>query len=80
MANVVPFFEERPLRTAKQSDFVLFAAVLRSMEQAAHRTPEGLAAIARVTEQKSPAAVSIPGILRGHTPATSTDIEVKIWS
>src|SRR5690348_9390283 len=51
MANVVPFFEERPLRTAKQSDLVLFAAVLRSMEQAAHRTPEGLAAIARITEQ-----------------------------
>jgi hypothetical protein len=51
MATVVPFFEERPLRTAKQSDFVLFAAALRMMEEAVHCTPEGLAAIARITEQ-----------------------------
>ena len=51
MASVVPFFEERPLRTAKRSDFVLFASVLRLMEDGSHTTPEGLAAIARVTEQ-----------------------------
>jgi hypothetical protein len=51
VAAVVQFFEEHPLRTAKQSDFVLFAAVLRMMEEAAHSTPEGLAAIARITEQ-----------------------------
>ena len=50
-AIVVPFFEERPLRTAKQSDFVWFATVLRMMEEGAHTTPEGLAAIARITEQ-----------------------------
>jgi hypothetical protein len=49
--RVVPFFEERPLRTAKQSDFVLFASVLQLMDAGAHRTAEGLVAIARVTEQ-----------------------------
>ena len=51
MVSVVPFFEVRPLRTAKQSDFVWFATVLRMMEAGAHLTPEGLASIARITEQ-----------------------------
>jgi hypothetical protein len=81
VATVVPFFEERPLRTAKQSDFVLFADVLRSMEEAAHRTSEGLAAIARITEQmnrrqrsrflESSEAIRQP---------TQNDNELKIWS
>jgi hypothetical protein len=51
LGKVVPFFEEHPLRTAKQSDFEHFAAVLRSMEAGAHCEEGGLAAIARVTEQ-----------------------------
>ena len=51
MAKVVPFFEEHPLRTAKQSDFELFSAVLRMMETGEHRTEEGLVAIAQVTER-----------------------------
>ena len=29
---------------------------------------------------ESPAAVSVSGILRGHTPAISADAELKIWS
>ncbi|MBI2169504.1 MAG: LAGLIDADG family homing endonuclease [Actinobacteria bacterium] len=51
LERVVPFFEEHPLRTAKQSDFELFADVLRTMETGQHRTEEGLAAIAQVTER-----------------------------
>src|SRR6266550_751621 len=51
LERVVPFFEEKPLVTAKRLDFERFAAVLRFMEVGGHRTEEGLAAIARVTEQ-----------------------------
>jgi hypothetical protein len=49
--RVVPFFEEKPLVTAKRLDFERFASVLRLMEAGSHRTEKGLAAIARVTEQ-----------------------------
>ena len=31
-------------------------------------------------DDESPAAVAIPGILRGHMPTISNDIEMKIWS
>ena len=79
--NVVPFFEERPLRTAKRLDFERFASVLRVMEAGGHRTLEGLAGIARVTERmnrrqpsrylESSEAIRQP---------TRTDFELKIWS
>jgi LAGLIDADG DNA endonuclease family protein len=48
---VIPFFEERPLRTAKRLDFDRFAAVLRAMEGRVHLTQDGLRWIARETEQ-----------------------------
>jgi hypothetical protein len=51
LERVVPFFEENPLVTAKRLDFVRFADVLRFMEGGGHRTEEGLAAIARMTER-----------------------------
>ena len=47
---VVPFFNAHPLRTAKQLDFARFAQVLQLMEAGAHRTEEGLALIASITE------------------------------
>ena len=50
VAIVVPFFEERPLRTAKHLDFVRFASVLRSMQEGAHLTRDGLRSIAQETE------------------------------
>ena len=68
---IVPFFEERPLRTAKRSDFEKFADVLQMMQAGEHLMEEGLRTIARITRADEPqAAVSVPGILRGHTPAT----------
>jgi LAGLIDADG endonuclease len=48
---VVPFFEERPLRTAKRFDFQRFASVLRAMESGVHLTEAGLRWVARETEQ-----------------------------
>jgi hypothetical protein len=47
---VVPFFEERPLRTAKRLDFERFASILRSMEDGRHLTEDGLRWVARETE------------------------------
>ena len=47
---VIPFFRDHPLRTAKQLDFERFAAVVQMMEAGAHRTKEGLALIASITE------------------------------
>ena len=50
VASVVPFFEERPLRTAKRYDFERFARVLQLMQAGAHLTEDGLRDIATVTE------------------------------
>jgi hypothetical protein len=49
--RVVPFFEQRPLRTAKRLDFERFAVVLRLMQEGRHLTDEGLRFIASITEQ-----------------------------
>ena len=78
---VIPFFEERPLVTAKQLDFERFASVLRMMQAGVHLTEDGLRRIARETEQmnrrgrsrylESSEAIRQP---------LSADTEVKIWS
>ena len=47
---IIPFFEEHPLRTTKQSDFVSFREVISMMQENRHLTYEGLRAIARITE------------------------------
>ncbi len=46
----MPFFEERPLRTAKQLDFERFAAVLQMMQSREHLTESGLRDIAEITQ------------------------------
>src|SRR3954447_9164945 len=51
LVNVIPFFEEHPLRTAKRSDFQRFTTVLRSMQTGVHLTESGLRWIARETER-----------------------------
>ena len=48
--RIVPFFEEHPLITAKASDFIKFAAIVRMMRQGYHRDVGGLAEIARIVE------------------------------
>jgi len=47
---VVPFFEERPLRTAKRADFERFVQVLCMMEANEHLEEGGLRRIASITE------------------------------
>jgi hypothetical protein len=78
---VVPFFEERPLRTAKQSDFQRFAQVLQLMQARAHLEEEGLREIAAITQlmnrkQRSRFLESSEAIRQ---PSRS-DTETKIWS
>jgi hypothetical protein len=78
---VVPFFEEHPLRTAKQLDFERFASVLRLMEAGRHLSDEGLALIASITEtmnrkQRSRFLESSEAIRQ----PSRTDSEMKIWS
>jgi hypothetical protein len=73
---VVPFFEERPLRTAKRSDFEAFASVLRRMETREHLTEVGLREIASLTEamnrrQRSRYLESSEAIRRPSRPPTA---------
>ena len=51
LERVIPFFEERPLRTAKQLDFDRFFTVLHLMQGGAHLSEAGLREIALITEQ-----------------------------
>ena len=51
VANVIPFFREHPLRTAKRLDFERFTLVLQLMEDGVHRSRIGLAHIASITEE-----------------------------
>ncbi|MCA1705732.1 MAG: LAGLIDADG family homing endonuclease [Actinobacteria bacterium] len=81
LARVVPFFEERPLRTAKQLDFEKFADVLRRMQAGEHLSREGLRRIARITElmnrkRRSRYLESSEAIRQ----PTRNDTESKIWS
>jgi hypothetical protein len=81
VVTIVPFFEERPLRTAKRLDFERFSAVLRMMQQGAHLEEAGLRFIARETErmnrrQRSRYLESSEAIRQ----PTRTDDEPKRWS
>jgi len=43
--RVVPFFERFPLRSSKQREFEVFAAVVRAMERGEHLTKVGMTRI-----------------------------------
>src|SRR5262249_45456607 len=79
--TIVPFFEERPLRTAKQSDFERFATVLQLMQAGGHLTESGLRDIAAITQrmnrkQRSRFLESSEAIRQ----PPHSDNEVKRWS
>ena len=48
---IVPFFEQHPLRTAKQVDFEEFRSILHLMQSRRHLELDGLRAIAQATER-----------------------------
>jgi hypothetical protein len=81
VGRVVPFFEERPLRTAKQRDFVWFVSVLQLMQAGAHLTEHGLREIAAMTQQMNRKQRSryLESSEAIRQPPRSDD-EAKIWS
>jgi hypothetical protein len=50
VGRIIPFFEEHPLRTAKQKDFESFCEVISMMSSDLHLTQSGLRKIAQITE------------------------------
>ena len=70
--TIIPFFEQYPLRTSKQDNFLKFAECMRLMETGAHPTRSGLIEIVEIAEtmnHKKP-RTEIIRILRDYTPDT----------
>jgi hypothetical protein len=68
--TIIPFFDQYPLRTSKQGNFLKFAKCMRLMETDAHLTPSGLIKIVEIAEtmnHKKP-RTEIIRILRDYTP------------
>jgi len=89
--KVIPFFEKYMAYSAKREVFLRFKEIVEAMEdRKEHRTPEGLVRIVEKAYAMNPASKGkerkrtlkdvTERILRDHTPDTSTEIEVKIWS
>jgi hypothetical protein len=70
--TIIPFFDQYPLRTSKQDNFLKFAECMRLMETGAHLTRSGLIEIVEIAEtmnHKKP-RTEIIRILRDYTPDT----------
>jgi hypothetical protein len=70
--TIIPFFDQYPLRTSKQENFLKFAECMRLMETGAHLTKSGLIEIVEIAEtmnHKKP-RTEIIRILRDYTPDT----------
>jgi LAGLIDADG endonuclease len=70
--TIIPFFDQYPLRTSKQGNFLKFAECMRLMETGAHLTRSGLIEIVEIAEtmnHKKP-RTEIIRILRDYTPDT----------
>lgn len=72
--KVIPFFERQPLLSTKQKDFLVFASIVRSMNQGEHLTEAGFQRLRRLALQMNGGGKyrRIHGhrILRDHTPNT----------
>jgi LAGLIDADG endonuclease len=70
--TIIPFFEQYPLRTSKQGNFLKFAECMDLMGTGAHLTASGLIKIVKIAEtmnHKKP-RTGIIRILRDYTPDT----------
>jgi hypothetical protein len=70
--TIIPFFDQYPLRTSKQGNFLKFAECMDLMGTGAHLTSSGLIKIVEIAEtmnHKKPRA-EIIRILRDYTPDT----------
>ncbi len=75
---IVPFFKEFRLLSSKRENFEKFVSVLELMKRRRHLEMSGLVEIATIVETMNRRAPAVSRILRGHTPAASS--EAKIWS
>jgi len=50
-SNIVPFFKEHPLKTAKKKDFKLFAEIVKMLAEKQHLTKGGMRKIALKIER-----------------------------
>jgi hypothetical protein len=67
---VIPFFQQNPLRSAKQHDFAQFTRCMALVAQGKHLTREGLIAILEImqTMNRQKPRHELIRILRDHTP------------
>jgi LAGLIDADG endonuclease len=77
MEAVIPFFHRYPLLTAKRRDFEKFARCVELMSSGHHLTAGGLIEIAEIVEtmNRRVSRQELIGILRGQTPATSSEVK-----
>src|SRR6202451_4790435 len=70
--TIIPFFDQYPLRTSKQGNFLKFAECMRLMETGAHLTRSGLIEVVEIAEtmNKKKTTTEIIRILRDYTPDT----------
>jgi LAGLIDADG DNA endonuclease family protein len=67
---IVPFFQENPLRSAKQDNFVKFATIIELMRLRRHLSIKGIIEIAEIAQTMNHRKPSeVLRILRDHTPA-----------
>lgn len=70
--NIVPFFQENPLRTSKRDNFTKFAEITRLMDLRRHLSVPGIIEIAEIVQTMNHRKPSEAlRILRDHTPTLS---------
>jgi hypothetical protein len=79
LQTIIPFFQQNPLRTSKESDFLKFVKCMRLIEVNAHLTVGGLLEIAEITQTMNHCKprTEMIRILRDYTPNTDS-LSVKI--
>jgi hypothetical protein len=70
IVEIIPFFHDFPLVSAKQRDFEKFATCVGLIDAGRHLTPDGLVEIAEIaqTMNRMKPRHELIRILRGHTP------------
>jgi hypothetical protein len=79
LRTIIPFFQQYPLRTSKESDFLKFVKCMRLVETNTHLTVSGLLEIVEITQTMNHCKprTEMIRILRDYTPDTGT-LPVKI--
>jgi LAGLIDADG endonuclease len=78
LEKIIPFFEQYPLRTAKQQDFQKFTECMRRIARFEHTTKLGIVEIAQIVQtmnRQKPRATLIR-ILRDYTPDAATAVKI----